>query len=138
MTENKDIKDVSAGLTGLIEKRTAIVMIFAVFLVAYLYCSVSILSGEEETSIGGYSENPAPTAFRIAVTDGAVSIFAPQKDTSEYILGHWEVNGEYFSDRSVVLFCPMKKFGMVKYTFIPDDPHGHQSSVYAVICRFAG
>ena len=127
MTENKDVKDAGISLTGLTEKKTAIV-VFAVFLVV---CSMSMLSGGE-ASIGGYGENP--TAFKVVLTtDGAISLFAPA-DTP----GHWETGGVFISEQSEMFFCPMEKFGVIKYTFVPDNPDRCRSSVYAVICRFAG
>ena len=126
MTETLN-KQVSS-LTGLIGRKTAVV---AVVLLLLIVCSVNILSGGE-ASIGGFSESP--TAFKVVVTtSGAISIFAPA-DT----VGHWEISGEHFSDQSAVLFSPMERFGIKKYTFVPDDPDRCRSSVYTIICKFAG
>ena len=121
-------KKSSIDLTDLIGKRTVIVLAIAVFL---LVCSVSIFSGEG-ASIGGYMDSPAPTALKAAFSaDGAVSIFAPANTA-----GHWEVGGEFFSDQTQVLFCPIDRFGIEKYTFVPEDPRICESSVYAIVCRF--
>ncbi len=127
--DNKQI-GIGKNITGLVGKKMAIV---ALVILSLLVCSMSILSGEE-SSIGGYSTDSAPTAFKVVVsTDGAISVFAPA-DTP----GHWKTSGEYFSDQPVILFCPLEKFGIEKYTFIPDDPDRRESSVYAIMCRFTG
>lgn len=127
--DNKQI-GIGKNLTGLVGKKMAIV---ALVILSLMVCSVSMLSGGE-SSIGGYSADPAPTAFKVvASTDGAISIFAPANTP-----GHWEIGGEFFSDQSVVLFCPMERVGIKKYTFIPTDPTRCKSSVYAIMCRFMG
>lgn len=129
MTVNKN-KQTFGNLTSLVEKRTAVAMFLILLIVV---CFVGTLSGGE-ASIGGFSENPAPTAFKVTLTtDGAISVFAPAD-----ISGHWETNNLFFSEQAEMFFCPMERFGVIKYTFVPDDPVRCQSSVYAIVCRFAG
>lgn len=128
MTESKTVRGMNLTGLGLVEKKVAVVVLF-VLIVA---CFIGTLSGGE-ASIGGYGSE-SPTAFKVALTtDGAIAIFAPA-DTQ----GHWDTDGEYFSDQPEVFFCPMEEFGIQKYTFIPNDPDRCQSNVYAIVCRFAG
>ena len=127
MVVNENKQGVGIILTGLTGIRT----IIAVFVVFLIVCFVSTLSGGE-ASIGGFSESP--TAFKVVVTtSGAISVFAPA-DTP----GHWETSGLFVSEQSEMFFCPMEKFGIIKYTFVPNDPIRCQSSVYAIVCRFMG
>jgi len=111
-------------------KMVATILALAVILI----CFASVLSGGE-ASVGGYTytENPTPTAFKVIFSiDGAISIFAPVNTP-----GHWEVGGgEVFSDQSNALFfCPLERFGIEKFTFVPDDSRRCESSVYAIMCR---